>query len=155
MYGVSSLRTLLAVSIVMLTVGCAGSMGGTLARDESPWPVGSIRDTLTGNWGWNADECAVDPLRISFSDDGATMYHRNNQGLVLGDVDNPRLEIVYEIQDETDTVLRSVAVDEDRRTADGATVGWDLVLQDRDHFCWRRSDWPEVACTASLMRCPR
>lgn len=111
-----------------------------------------LRKTLTGAWAWSQEQCTGDPIRISFSDDGAVMYHQNNEGLFLGDRDTPRRQVVYRIVAETDRALRTVIEGEDRRTPEGEPVGWDLILLSQDAFCWHRWDWPQ-GCTQPLISC--
>lgn len=42
---------------------------------------------------------------------------------------------------------------ETRETELGDKVVWVLRLRDETAFCWRRTDWPDYACTAELTHC--
>lgn len=118
--------------------------------DAGPHP--DLRKTLTGSWAWTEEQCAIDPIRISFSRDGSLMYHRNREGLFLGDKNSRKEQVVYHILEETDRALRTMIEGEDRQTPQGETVGWDLILLSEDAFCWHRWDWPEE-CTQPLIAC--
>lgn len=124
----------------------------TEGRPASPPANEELRRTLAGSWAWNREQCAVDPIRISFSEDGSLMYHRNKQGLFLGDSGSPRRQVVYHILAETDRGMRTMIEGEDRKTPEGETVGWDLILLSESAFCWHRWDWPQ-GCTQPLISC--
>lgn len=120
--------------------------------EEGASATRELRAVLTGAWAWTKEECELDPISISFSKDGAMMYHSNRAGLFLGDQSTPKEQVVYRVLGETDGVLRTMIEGEDRRTPDGRVVGWDLVLLAEDAFCWHRWDWP-AECTPPLISC--
>ncbi|MCW8196739.1 hypothetical protein F6455_18255 [Proteobacteria bacterium 005FR1] len=136
-------------------------ISGTVERAAPPLtnrrPPGTsanqdLRKTLTGAWAWNEEQCAADPIRISFSEDGSLMYHRNKKGLYLGDKSSPKERVVYQILAASERGMRTMIEGEDRKTPEGDTVGWDLILLSDDAFCWHRWDWPEE-CTQPLISC--
>jgi hypothetical protein len=49
--------------------------------------------------------------------------------------------------------LRLLLVDEDRTTASGDPVVWDLMMLSPDRYCWHRTDWPPGSCTQRNERC--
>jgi len=97
-------------------------------------------------WGWPDGEhtCALDPQTIAFSPDRATMKFT---WMTSGTLATYRV-----LYFEGDT-LTAYIEGEDRLTEHGDRVIWVLKLQDKDHFCWRRTDWPSHACTQDQVRC--
>jgi hypothetical protein len=145
-----SRREIAMVAITTLALGaCAGvNQNGEPAPAEQ---LSSLKQKLIGRWGWTRGQCESAPINVSFSDDGALMYHHSSQGLYLGEVLKER--ITYQIYDEGEQILRVIIEGEDRRTDDGLVVAWDLVLIDDSRFCWHRYDWEWPRCTKPLIRC--
>lgn len=144
------------LALVLLVSGCGLTESRpieTANATETNWPETNIRAVLQGRWGWNDEQCEEDPFYITFSSDGANMYFDTKQGLVLGNKDQIKNRLKYQILDETDRVLRTVVEGEDRRTEKGHVVGWDLVLINNNSFCWRRWDWASDGCTQPVVSC--
>lgn len=116
----------------------------------------SIRDDLPGTWGWAHSEhrCDSGSTKYSFSEDGRQLY-ASSPGPMYLDENTRADDSIYEIIDELPTVMRMRIIGEVRKTDQGQLVVWDLVLKDKDTFCWHRTDWPAGACTKNLTRCER
>ena len=108
---------------------------------------------LTGFWGWNNEQCQNNPISISFSDGGETMFHDTPKGMQLGDPDKAFKRLIYVIHSQSQGVLNTSIEKEDRRDSSGNRVSWSLVIQNEYSFCWHRSDWKTGACTKSLTKC--
>jgi hypothetical protein len=109
---------------------------------------------LQGGWAWQAEDCAIDPIRISSSDDGRLMFHDTEGGLISDNTIPASKRFTYRVLDSSGPRLRLALEGEVRTDASGKPVQWDLVMTDPDHFCWRQLDWPADRCTQSLVRCP-
>ena len=88
----------------------------------------------------------------SFSEDGAKMFVQAPPG-GLSAGGEPREMIAYQVLAENENTLRMVIENEERRTESGHVVVWDLVLINKDNFCWHRADWQPGNCTKVLKRC--
>jgi len=109
--------------------------------------------TLTGSWGGDEELCKNNPIIISFSKDGNSMFHDSPKGGYLGDRRKAHLRIVYRIHSQSLGVLSTSIENEDRKDSSGNLVSWDLVIQNENAFCWHRTDWKAGSCTRSLRRC--
>lgn len=113
-----------------------------------------LQSWLAGDWAWEPEHCADDPIRISSSADGREMYHDTKAGLTSGVAIPARQRLLYRVLDSRDSRLRLALADETRQDASGKPVIWELVMMDPDRFCWRQADWPADGCTRPLARCP-
>lgn len=62
-------------------------------------------------------------------------------------------QLIYRVLDDNSSTIRMAIDGEERKTADGVPVVWDLVMLSNARICWRRADWPSHACTKDLVRC--
>ncbi len=111
-----------------------------------------MREAAIGSWSSNKGDCKQKQT-YSFSDDGMFMYAYSEDGFIsnkAGDIENLSS---YLILGESDRVIRSEIKGEYRTTESGDTVIWDMYLINDDEFCWHRTDWSVMACTASMYRC--
>ena len=81
------------------------------------------------------------------------MYFDTHKGMYMGDRSKPIKRVEYVITGENKNILNTSIKDEDRLDKYGHPVLWQLVVQSKDTFCWRRNDWPKNSCTKSLIRC--
>ena len=137
------MKSVLLILLLVFAVGCATNPEGRLP----------IRDVVTGAWGVTNEECQTNPRLYSFSRDGALMYlwRADASESLSGAVKNNTT--TYQIIGQSDVVLRTVIEGESRRTSFDLVVTWDLILIDKDSFCWRRGDWEASDCTAPRFRC--
>lgn len=132
------------LALVFIVSGCT----------STPTVERPLREVVTGQWGWTAEECRKSPKSISFSSDGGLMYYQSTpgaSGLLLGD--QVLDKVTYQILGEGRRVLRTIIEGETRKTESGNVVMWDLVLRSNDSFCWHRTDWAANACTRPVSRC--
>lgn len=111
------------------------------------------QDLLTGQWGWNKEQCESNPATVSFSSDGSILYWDTQKGMYLGDETKALTRIEYVISSQKYGVLHTSIKGEDRLDDKGNPVKWDLVVQSKSTFCWHREDWPKGSCTTSMIRC--
>jgi hypothetical protein len=126
-----------------------------------PWPrtydVPPTRDIFavaSGRWDWaDADSfCVKNPHTISFSPDHRVMTLR----YVQPSTDSAGVAhwaSEYDIQKVSRHHIRGQIRGEDRRTAAGVPVVWDLVLRSADTYDWHRADWPSWEVTKPVHRC--
>lgn len=134
--------------LVALVLGGWSEWGATPARLD-PYAV------LPGTWGWEGtDDCSASPQELHFSDDRQQMFltlrPKDERGRRMA-----RREATYRILGELPYGLRMSLAGEKRVDPQGKLVTWDLILLDRQQYCWHRSDWPGTGCTKSLFRCER
>jgi hypothetical protein len=113
----------------------------------------SIRKDIPGTWGWESipDGCGAAAQTMRFSEDRNRMFLSSKAPMEVGG--SQVNEVEYQILNELTTVMRMRITGESRKTESGKSVVWDLVLKDKDTFCWRRTDWSASGCTANLKRC--
>jgi hypothetical protein len=112
-----------------------------------------IRELVAGDW--SAGSCSESFQRFLFSEDGTKMFAVPNIGFLTDFPGGQLREIsTYNVLLEYGRILRMEIEDEERRTADGRVVVWDLVLLSEDSFCWHRTDWRQGGCTQPRTRCP-
>ncbi|MFC3150036.1 hypothetical protein ACFOEK_03265 [Litoribrevibacter euphylliae] len=114
----------------------------------------SVRHHLPGKWDWQTleDSCGSTAQTYSFSKDGQRIILTAPSPLTL-DGTSELNQVVYEIIDERPSVMRMKVIGETRTTENGAPVVWDLILKDKNTFCWHRTDWPAGTCTQDLNKC--
>jgi hypothetical protein len=126
-----------------------------------PWPrqydVPVRTDIFTvaaGRWDWaDADSfCVKDPHTISFSPDHRVMTLRHLQPST-DSAGVMRWAWEYDIQEVSRHHIRGRIRGEERKTASGEPVVWDLVLQSPDAYYWHRTDWPFMGVTKPVRRC--
>jgi hypothetical protein len=125
-------------------------------------PVETIFDRLAGTWDWSGikGKCRDNPFAISFTPDRQFLVLTYRQpfkpdaGLEV-DPNRPT-EVRYEVRGHTDKAIRVFMVQpqEKRRTDAGNLVIWDVILEGKNRFRWRRTDWPESGGTRVVQRCP-
>jgi hypothetical protein len=108
---------------------------------------------LPGTWGWEgSDDCAASPQALRFSKDRQHMLisltPRDEHGQRAA-----RRQASYRILGDLPNGLRLSLAGEKRLDAHGKPVTWDLIILDRDQYCWHRTDWPGTGCTKSVLRC--
>jgi len=107
---------------------------------------------LPGKWGWEgSDDCKVAPEVISFSGNRKHMYIALSPVREDGGRE-PRRLAEYRILREIPAGLEMSLKGETRTNDAGQPVTWNLVLLERDKYCWQRSDWGS-GCTKPLQRC--
>nr|WP_295381961.1 hypothetical protein [Pseudoxanthomonas sp.] len=107
---------------------------------------------LPGKWGWEgSNDCREAPEVISFSASRKHMYLALSPAREDGGRE-PRRVGEYRILQQIPEGLRMSLKGETRMDDSGQPVTWDLVLVDRDTYCWRRNDWGD-GCTKPLRRC--
>jgi hypothetical protein len=125
-----------------------------LSRSYSVPPGQTVFQVIPGIWTW-ADEhdgCHADPQTIAVSADHRTMtFHRNRafKG-ANGNVDSVT---AYDIISHDRSRIRARIPGEQRTTAAGAPVVWDLVLRSPNRFAWHRTDWLWFDFTGDIVRC--
>lgn len=110
-----------------------------------------FQDIANGVWGMDIEgvTCAENPHTIQFSEDGRKMslrYAKGNDGAAPS-------EFSYEVLSEGPGFARMTLVGEERTTAEGQQVVWDLVLLTANQYCWHRTDWQPDGCTKPATRC--
>ena len=113
-----------------------------------------LRALLVGTWDWGGTDkpCKENPHSIEFAADGSALIVRHPKGAALGSKVLHK-ELVYKILDEGPNFLRMRIEGEDRKTEEGKPVVWDIVLLERDKYCWCRTDLPDNACSKAVLRC--
>ena len=118
-------------------------------------PDGDVFAAAAGIWDWEGAEefCRKDPHTIAFSEDRAlmTLVSREPWTDSSGTVHQAT---EYEVLEHSAGRVRGRIRGEDRRTADGEPVIWDLVLVDANTYRWHRTDWPLGGFTKPVHRCP-
>jgi len=137
---------IILISVSILLTACS-------SLSDNTEKLSLNQKSVKGVWGWDTEQCNNNPATISFKTDGSIMYFDTYKGMYLGDVSKPIKRIEYVIESEKENVLITSIKGEDRLDDNSKPVGWDLVIQSTDNFCWHRTDWAEGACTKSLMRC--
>jgi hypothetical protein len=133
----------------ILAFGCSSAPKKTIPLEKNSVPIRSI---VKGSWGIEK-ECNLGfGALYSFSEDGAKMFVKAPPGglSVGGEL---REMITYQVLAENENTLRMVIENEERRTESGHVVVWDLVLINKDSFCWHREDWQPGSCTKILKQC--
>ncbi|WP_308365253.1 MULTISPECIES: hypothetical protein [unclassified Microbulbifer] len=134
----------------LISIGTVLASGCASAPKSIEAPIASV---LPGTWGFSeTEECSRDPQTISFSPDGKKMYvaYRLAGEAGSGDI---RKTFTYRVGAQTGNLLRLNLDGETRASPTGDPVSWDLVLLNRDSFCWHRNDWREDECTKAVLRC--
>jgi hypothetical protein len=133
-----------ALSILAIAV-----LLGPTASLSAQQAQGDVRTQLVGRWRWehSSADCK-DGHVISFSADGRLML------LTPAPPKGDTTDVTqYEILGLGPSTVRGRIIDETRRTDRGEVVVWDLVLLERDRYCWHRTDWQSGGCTQPIVRC--
>ncbi len=130
-------------SFVALIVFAAAVLTAPIAAHAQQAVYGLLED---GTWGWpdGPSSCAANPQTMRFSEDHRDMWYSWTKDI------EPVLYHVLYVEGMT---LTTLIEGEDRRTDAGDRVMWVLVVEDAQHFCWRRTDWPAGTCTKTLEKC--
>jgi hypothetical protein len=134
--------TSLAVLLSALLPGCAITPSV---------PTASLGD-IAGTWGEDMADCQSNPHRISFSSQGDVMHVRYPEG---GTADGRSLQeqFSYKVLGRSPSGLQLALVGESRNDNSGNPVTWELRQNEKDSYCWWRSDWPANECTVPRTRC--
>ncbi|MEM8661098.1 MAG: hypothetical protein AAGF35_09450 [Pseudomonadota bacterium] len=81
------------------------------------------------------------------------MYVTSNRGIRQTVGGEPLEVLTYQIIGHSENGLRAVLEGEERRTPSGNVVVWNLLLMNKNEFCWHRADWRKGSCTNPLKRC--
>ena len=145
-------RAAIALALPALVVGV-----GLYIRNSRPYVVPANRDifdVVTGRWAWTDDSvrCRLNWHDISFSKDHRVMTIAHSKSFKRP---NGRLDslTVYDIQAHTASWIRGAIRGEQRLTADGRPVVWDLVLRSPNRYMWHRTDWLLGQYTSAIERC--
>jgi len=112
-----------------------------------------LREIVTGAWVVDIQDCEKSPPFYSFSKNGLIMYVDSDEGVYLSDKNKLNNRLIYNVISESENIIRTSIEGEDRFTDSGKAVLWDLVVKDKNHFCWHRADWPLGSCTKTLTKC--
>jgi len=139
------------IPIILVILINISACGTTVEKSNRP-----IREIITGSWAPETkvgQVCRESPPTYSFSNDGALMYVTSDSGLYMSEGGGKFNKLTYQIVGEGQYSLRTIIEGEERRTANGNVVMWDLVLLSENRFCWHRSDWDSNSCTQEFRRC--
>ena len=117
-------------------------------------PTSSLPETLTGHWEWRTDEsnCANNPLHLSFENSQQEML-LTYPNPIKGFDEKPLRKARYKVISIGTNRVTVKLEGETRVDSEGSAVTWDLVLLNRNEYCWYRHDWPVEHCTKSIYRC--
>ena len=143
---------LLLVSFVLWFVGACFEAMRLGVQPYLPPDGVEVFDVVEGTWDWAGRQttCGANPHTIAFTPDRAYMVLTYPHPI---DSATGRREARYEIRGTTRSSIRGFILDEERRTADGELVVWDLVLTGPDEYRWHRKDWSAGGYTSHLVRC--
>jgi len=110
---------------------------------------------VEGKWAWTTSDsgCTKEWHRITFTPDRRVMTIAASKPYEKTDGTMDSLA-VYDIEAHTRNSIRGAIRGETRLTDAGKPVVWDLVLQSPDRYVWHRTDWPKIARTRTIERCP-
>lgn len=139
----SSLYIAAAVAVSLAAISCA-----------TPPPLGWEAFLSSGTWGWSriGPSCEENPHTISLSEDGKVLLLRMRDPVVTSSGEEPQTT-EYIVLVHTPDYLRMRIPGETRHTSRGDLVVWDLIREDEDAYCWRRTDWHRKDCMATIERC--
>jgi len=123
-------------------------------RPYSP-PTGTdIFTAVQGRWAWTTADsgCATKWHTIAFTSDRKVMTITSSKPYQGADGKLDSVA-VYDIQAHDRGWIRGAIRGEQRLTADGHPVVWDLVLRSSDRYAWHRTDWFRGGYTAEIERC--
>jgi len=110
---------------------------------------------VEGKWAWTTSDsgCTNEWHRITFTPDRRVMTIAASKPYETSDGTMDSVA-VYDIEAHTRRWIRGAIRGETRLTDAGKPVIWDLVLRSPDRYVWHRTDWPKVAHTRAIERCP-
>jgi hypothetical protein len=104
---------------------------------------------LIGTWRDSEDECYTHTHEISFTGDASVMKIQFDEATPFGSL------LAYDVMNIDGHEVEAALRGENRKSDGGELVRWSMVLSDdRDSYCWRRSDWKEGSCSEPRFRCP-
>jgi len=143
------------VGLVLLFAALGATVEANPRSDAAASP--KVLQKVVGTWGWveAPNTCQANPHTISVTPDGQGLILRyaHPTEMVGGE---SSIEARYEIRGSTNKSIRLalVAPMETRKRATGELVVWDLILDGRNKYRWRRTDWGQRLYTREIVRCP-
>lgn len=143
-----------ALLIGIVLIGGVAILAKSTGAYSLPEEV-DIRTHLAGRWDWESHGslCSDSTHTIAFADSGRVMTI-TQQNVWVDSLGRDRTTAVYDIHAVTRSTVRGQIRGEERLTADGEPVVWDLVLSGPDEYRWHRTDWPPLGVTDRIVRCP-
>ena len=113
-----------------------------------------VFNVVRGRWEWSPGTggCFGEWHRIRFAPDYSIMYITASKPYKGFDGKLDSIAI-YDILAHTQGWIRGAIRGETRRTTDGRSVVWDLVLRSPDTYAWHRTDWIAGMYTREIHRC--
>ena len=123
----------------------------TTSERRPPSDLAQAMQSAAGEWDWSGDTltCRRNPHTVSFSRDSAFMIIRPREKYDS----TSAAEYRYRILRFTEHTITGEIEGEQRRTASGKPVVWDLVLTGPNSYRWRRADGPPQGVTRAIVRC--
>lgn len=135
---------LLMALVSLICASCA-----SVNTSQSSYPA-----SLVGTWGTEGSDECIEPEVLEYSSAKSRIYIRfPGDGGTTNDVTARNL-FEYVVLTSSADLVRVALIGEDRLSAAGQPVTWDMVKVDDDRYCWRRSDWEVTQCTVPRVRCP-
>jgi hypothetical protein len=134
---------LVAITFVVILLG---SFKAAIAANPEPNP--NLFRLVEGTWGWKdvpANSCEQNPHVLSFAEGDKKMILKYPK---------TGAQYVYQVLYSEKNQITMLIQDEERRTELGDRVIWVLVLNDKNGYQWRRTDWKSDARTKEIIRCP-
>jgi hypothetical protein len=120
--------------------------------------VETVRDklltSLEGTWEWRKEDstCQDNSHTLKFDDVKKSLIIKNKKETMS--YDGKGYEVAeYKILKINSNSVSLALKSETRVDSSGSPVTWDLKLISTNEYCWRRSDWPDSACTPLNYRC--
>lgn len=104
-----------------------------------------------GRWNWDGAEgfCKDLTHNVRFNEDKSRMYvnffHAHSDDLIETSE--------YVVRNIYGPIIKTDMIGEGRTDSSGNLVAWDLIVNSKTEYCWRRSDWSETRCSAARLIC--